>query len=432
MTERRPVLRAGLMALAVLGATLLAGCSSSPDRSAPTLAQVRELLARHGTAVLHRDRSAFAADLDPAEQAAGFRVRQQQMFANLARVPLGGWSYHLEGRTDSSGAEAAAGRKFDTGALIARVSLQYALRGVDPIPTQHDLWLTFVRHDGRVVLAADDSLAQAGGRSWQGPWDFGPLAVRRGAHSLVLFHPSAAGTADVASTAAAVEAIVDAAVPAVSAVWGQDWTQDVAVLVPASQPELLAEAGESADAALTVAAVAVSDGQDPVTGGVYGQRLIVNSDALAQLSDIGRQIVIRHEVTHIASAAATSAASPTWLIEGFADYVGNLGSGQSAATVAAELTADVRHGRVPAALPTPDRFSTPGQSAQAYEGSWLACRLIAERAGQDGLVRFYKIVGASPESSDDAVATGLRKVLHESTAEFVAQWRDYLTAQLGR
>jgi hypothetical protein len=424
VTERRPF-RAGLLVLALFVAAVVSGCSSSPDRSAPTLAEVRDVLARHGAAVLHHNAAAFLADVDPASAAAGFRLRQQQVFANLKKLPLAQWSYHLEGQTDARSVEARAGRRFGSDAVIVRLSLSYAFRGVDRIPTKHDLWWTFVRHDGRVVIAADDSLAQAGGQSWQGPWDFGPLVVRQGEHSLVLGHPDSIDALD------GISSTVDAAVPAVTAVWGTDWARDVAVIVPSSDAELLAQAGESADASLTVAAVAVSDGQDPVSGAVYGQRLIVNPAALNQLSTIGRQIVVRHEITHIAAAPSTSAASPTWLVEGFADYVGNLHSGQSVTTTAAELAADVRHGRVPAALPTTDAFSTEGESAQAYEGAWLACRLLAQRAGQNGLVRFYRLVGASPLSADAAVAAGLRRVLHESTAQFTAQWRAYLRAQLG-
>jgi hypothetical protein len=423
--ERRP-LRAGLLVLALLAGCTVAACSSSPDRSAPSLAEVRALLARHGAAVMKHDKGAFAADLDPASSASTFRIQQQQAFANLMKLPLASWTYRLEGETDAKGNEAAAGRRFGSDAVIVRLSLSYAFRGVDRIPTKHELWWTFVRQDGHVVVAADNSLAQAGGQSWQGPWDFGPLVVRRGAHSLVLGHPDSAAALD------GIRSTVDAAVPVVTSVWGTDWSQDVAVIVPSTDAELLAQAGQSADATLTVAAVAISDGQDPVSGDVYGQRLIVNPNALGQLSDVGQQIVIQHEMTHIAAAPATSAASPTWLVEGFADYVGNMGSGQSPTTTAAELTADVRHGRVPDALPTADAFTTEGQSAQAYEGAWLACRLIAQRAGQDGLVRFYHVVGASPESVDDAVAAGLRQVLHESTAQFTAQWHDYLIAQLGR
>jgi hypothetical protein len=425
VTKRRP-LCVGLLVLGLLLGAVVAGCSSSStNHSAPTLTEVRALLARHGNAVMKHDPPAFLADLDPASEAADFRTRQQQVFANLMKLPLKSWSYHAEGETDAKGAEKAASRRFGTDAIIVRLSLSYAFRGVDRIPTHHDLWWTFVRHDGDVVVAADNGLVQAGGQSWQGPWDFGPLVVRQGARSLVIGHP------DSADALGGIRSTVDAAVPVVTSVWGTDWSQDVAVIVPSTDQELLAQAGQSSDATLTVAAAAVSDGQDPVSGDVYGQRLIVNPAALRQLSPIGQQIVVRHEITHIASAAATSAASPTWLVEGFADYVGNLDSGQSVTTAATELTADVRHGRVPTALPAAGAFSTAGESAQAYEGAWLACRLIARHAGQDGLVRFYHLVGASPFDADAAVAAGLRRVLHESTTHFTAQWRAYLIAQLG-
>jgi hypothetical protein len=400
------------------------GCSAGPDRSAPPLPDVRALLARHGAAVLHHDRRAFAADLDPAGPAARFRAQQLGAFDNLARLPLTTWSYHFESRTDSREAEAAASRRFGTDAVIVRISVRYALRGVDRIPTSHKLWWTFVRYDGRVVVAADDGLASAGGASWKGPWDFGRLIVLRGPHSLVLGH------SDNAAALGPVQASVEAAVPAVTAVWGPAWTQSVAVIVPSSSRELTDQSGQSSDVALEVAAVAVSDGQDPLTGRVYGQRLIVDPAVLARLSHVGAQIVVRHEITHIAAASATSAASPEWLIEGFADYVGNLHSGRSLRTAAAELRSAVRRGHAPGALPASDAFATEG-AAQAYEGAWLACRLIAERAGRHGLVRFYRLVGGSPEASDSAVATALRRVLHESTAQFTAQWRSYVKDHLG-
>ena len=120
-----------------------------------------------------------------------------------------------------------------------QVTLRYALRGVDPVPTQHDLWWTFVRAGGHVELAGDRDLESAGGTSWQGPWDFGPLVAVTGAHSLVLGHPGDRAQLQVIADT------VDAAVPDVTAVWGTGWTQDVAVLVPDSDTELKAAVGAS-------------------------------------------------------------------------------------------------------------------------------------------------------------------------------------------
>jgi hypothetical protein len=431
VTARRPVagrrrtIRAALLAVGLLCGVPVGGCSSSSSSgSAPSLKDIATVLAAHGRAVLDHDRTAFLAGLGSGGNAAGFRGRQEDEFDNLARLPLTAWSYAVESRTDDREVEAAATKRYGAEAVIVRVSLNYALRGVDSSPTSHELWWTFVRRDGHVVAVADDGLAQAGGISWQGPWDFGPLEVVRSAHSLVLGH------ADTVAVLRTIAATVDSAVPAVAAVWGPAWPRTVAVVVPSSPDELTAQVGRSSQVSTTIAAAAVSDGQDALSGAAKGQRLIVNPAAFDQLSAVGRQIVVRHEITHIATAQATTGATPRWLVEGFADYVGNLTSGQSVRTTAAELGREVRAGTLPGTLPTDAAFDTVG-AAQTYEAAWLACRLLAQRAGQAALVRFYRLVGASPDNPDRAVADALRQVLHESTARFTAQWRTYLKTELG-
>ncbi|MDQ1722497.1 MAG: hypothetical protein QOI26_2231, partial [Pseudonocardiales bacterium] len=68
---------------------------------------------------------------------------------------------------------------------------------------------------------------------------------------------------------------------------------------------------------------------------------------------------------------------------------------------------------------------------QAYEKSWLACRLIADRVGQAGLVRFYRVVAKAADANPaTAVAIGLRQVLHTDLATFTAAWRSYLVGLL--
>ena len=425
-TSARPAaVAARLITLAAVVLGSLTGCSGGGgDSSAPTLRDVAALLARHGAAVLAHDRTAFLADVDGDRAAAGFRRSQAEQYANLARLPLSRWTYRIDTRTEDRAAERAAGRKLGAAAIVVRITLSYALRRADPAPSEHSLWWTFVRRDGHVVAAGDDALAAAGGVSWRGPWDFGPLTVVRGTDSVVMGHESA-------TTLRPLAAVVDAAVPAVSAVWRELWTRYVPVVVPGSAAELDATVGEGSSLTTAVAAAAVSDAADPVTGTVSGQRLIVNPDALDRLTVLGRQIVIRHEVTHMAAVRSTTAATPPWLIEGFAEYVGNLGSGQPPTVTAAELRADVRAGRVPRRLPQPADFDTGDAAAQAYQGAWLACRLIAAKVGAQGLVRFYRTVGADVTNVDGAVASAMRSVLHETPARFTAEWRDYVRRQLG-
>ncbi|PZS15236.1 MAG: hypothetical protein DLM57_13165 [Pseudonocardiales bacterium] len=383
------------------------------------------LLARHSAAVLSHSAAAFLDDVDTAPAAAGFRQRQQAEIASLAQVPLQSWRYAVSAPVTDPSASAATAKRVGAPVLIVHVSLFYALTLVDPQPTSRDLWWTFVQRDGRVLVAGDDDMAELGGASWTGPWDYGPLVAARGTSSLVLGHPQDSGQL------ARLAALVDAAVPVVTGVWGTGWVRHVAVLVPASDNELTALAGQGS--ALTdVSAVTVFDAQDPASGTRYGQRLVLNPHALARLTATGLRIVVAHEITHIASAAGTGQASPRWLIEGLAEYVANLGSTQPVTVAAGELRTEVAAGRLPAALPTDAQFA-PGSArlAQVYEESWLACRLIAARVGQSGLVRLYRLVGASPDVAIQALEAALHRVLHESTASFTMQWRGYLTGQLG-
>lgn len=225
------------------------------------------------------------------------------------------------------------------------------------------------------------------------------------------------------------EAVAD--IPRVTAVWGSRWTRRVVLLVPSTQHELSMVVDDYGDldhiAAVATAEVQTHPGRpDPV-----GDRVGINPDNWPKLSALGRRIVLTHELTHVATRSVTGAAMPTWLAEGFADYVGYLGSGIPTDFAAQELAADVRAGHVPAQLPSDDEFDGDSkQLSQAYEGAWLACRMIAERHGQSTLVRFYRTVGTSASGQSDALASASAKVLHEPFSRFTREWRSFVRAEL--
>ena len=391
--------------------------------AAPDLASITALVQRHAAAIMARSQQTFVADLDRSTAAGDFADRQRAEFADLAPVPLAAWSYDVTGIVPDQAPTTAATQRLGAPAVIVHLTLQYRIAGVDDQPSQHDVWWTFVRRHGRVYLAGDSDLGEAGGTSWRGPWDFGPLVVQRGAASLVLAHaPQAAAVPGLVQAADAAVAVVRTVVPT-------GWPAQVAVIVPATQDELAQQTQDAQSTPLPqVSAETVFDSIG-TSGAPRGARVVVNPDVLGRLSAVGRRIVLQHEITHVAMAAATTASTPTWVAEGFAEYVGNLGSGQPVAVAAQELATAVRRGSVPARLPAGSDF-TGADAAPAYQQAWLACRYIAQRAGQAGLVQFVRLVGASLAAPDAAAATALQTVLHESTAQFVAQWRGYLTAEL--
>jgi hypothetical protein len=388
------------------------GVGSGPG--APTVEAVQALLDRHGTDVVRHDKRAFLADLDTSAAASSYRTAQAAMFDNLAAVPLAAWTYRVSAPVTGGGLSEAAAR-YHAPVLIARIAFGYQLRGFDPAPTAHDVWLTFVRRSGQVRIAGDSDLVDQGGQSWHGPWDFGPVAAYRGARCLVLSHPG------YATQVAGLAAEVDAAVSAVTAVWGPGWAQHVVVLVPDSADELSAVLG--GPPGTDIAAQTLGDPSNPGTG----LRVVLDPSGQAKLSPLGLRIVLRHEITHVAAWTVTSDAMPTWLVEGFADYVGNLNSGQPVPVAAGELRALLRSGRVPAALPTSTDFADAGSALpRVYEQAWLAARLVAALAGPAGLVRLYHLAAAPGASVGDA----LRTVVHMSLAQFTARWRQYLQDEL--
>jgi hypothetical protein len=160
-------------------------------------------------------------------------------------------------------------------------------------------------------------------------------------------------------------------------------------------------------------------------GSAGSDRIVISPAGYSRLNEIGRHVVLTHELTHVATHAATAARTPTWLVEGLADYVGYKGLSVPVTSAARELRREVVRGRLPPALPGGQDFSgAAGRLPQAYEEAWLACRMVARRYGEERLIRLYHVAGTRPAS------VALRRVLGVDAAEFTALWRGYLHREL--
>ena len=175
--------------------------------------------------------------------------------------------------------------------------------------------------------------------------------------------------------------------------------------------------------------MAVADQVRP-DGTVLGARIVLNPATLARLDAAGRRLLISHELTHIASRSVTSDQMPTWLIEGLADYVGNLGSGMPVSRTAAELAAEVRAGGCRRRCrPTPTSPVAAGCPGLRAVLAGLPADRGPGRPGRSGAL----LPGGGrgrPHRPATAVAIGLREVLRTDLAAFTAAWRSYLIGQL--
>jgi hypothetical protein len=386
--------------------------SPSDDLVAQRADAVEALLAARAAAVTARDRDAFLATVDPEAQA--FQSEQGTLFDRLAAVDLDSWSYTVDG--DGPGFAAGRAAELPTGSAIVRVRLSYRLAGTETT-TDREQYLTVVPRGGRWLLAADTDAAAAGLETERDLWDLGPVTAVHGDSSLVLADERGWTRRQIRRIAEE----ADLAVHDVDDVWTGEWSRRPVVLLPRSQDDMATLIGSDGQGLAQIAAVTTGSFEDGLS---RGDRIVVNPAAWRILGALGRRVVLTHEMTHVATRSTSVVAPPIWLSEGFADYVAYQASPVPTAVVAGDVLDDVRDGNGPTHLPEADDFdASRGDIAAAYEGSWLAARMIAEDYGRKRLVRLY---AALTDSAGEGWPDELRDVLGIGQRELVRDWKAYL------
>ncbi|MEV6169777.1 hypothetical protein AB0L99_16325 [Streptomyces sp. NPDC051954] len=384
------------MALCLLLVALVS-CGGRPATDS-TRADVQRVLDTRAMAILGHDQAAF------------LRTGALSWFGNLREVPLADWSYRVTSVLGSG----------DT--VTAEAELRYRVDGYDKAPITVGRTLDLSRSDGgQWYVDAERPEKESADQLW----DQGAVSVVRGEESLVM------GVGQSHERLGEFAALADRAVPAVSEAWGTDWSRHVVVLVPKSLEGMAGLLGSPASSYRGIAAV--TTGETGAPAAAPADRVIVNPDAYGVLGDSGKQVVLTHETTHVATRAHTGLATPLWLSEGYADWVGYRGSGRTPSEAAPELERAVTGGQVPAALPEDADFGFSGDAtrlARAYESGWMACRLIADHWGEVRLGEFYRAVGDHQERAG-AVEDAMKRVLGTTPEEFTAQWQEYLRGQFG-
>jgi hypothetical protein len=381
---------------------------------------VAAMLERRAAALRSGDRSAFLDTVDDSDP--DFRTAQAAWFDNLSAVPFSAWSLTLGSRAAAVVPQAARdlAERRPAGSFAAEVDSAYRIAGYDNADQRYDRVYTVTPRDGRWYVSGAFDPADA--PAHRELWDVGKVHVLSAEHGLIL-------GLDPSSSLRTYADAVDRAVPRVNAVWGTGWSRRVLVEVTRTEDEMSAILGGAPSAYRQLAAVTRGE-LGTQEGSSAAERIIINPKAYRELSDVGRQVIMGHEITHVAARERTQPWTPRWLAEGFADYIGYRDSGLSVRVIAQELVGDVHSGYLPDSLPEDADFSATNSAlAQSYEMSWLACRLIAEQyGGSNTLVAFYRAVG-SPGGAGE-VNKAFADVLDTTPADFTRDWRDYVRSEL--
>lgn len=379
-------------------------------------AAVRKVLAQRARAVRTGDREAFLATVDPSD--ARLRAAQGHLFDNLTRLPLAQWEYTIVPKTGSSPRHPA---RSSANVWTPHVKLTYRLAGFDEgaVTASRHMTVVYGQRGWRITDVRDSADPRM--------WDLGEIRVVRKDQAMVV------GVDTPRRELRGIAREVDRAMPVVSDVWGRDWARSAVVLVPSTQQQAdaLSPDEESLDQITAVATVGSGPSGVPPPGS--GDRIIVNPANFSHLSSLGRRVVLRHELTHVATRGFTDTDVPMWLTEGFADYVGYVGVDLPPQSVARKLSTSLRSGNLPERLPARGDFAeTSGNLTRSYESAWLACKLIQQRYGEQRLVRLYRMMGSDQDaSSTDVRRRSMRRVLGMTRQEFTSAWRSYVRATLG-
>ncbi len=281
------------------------------------------------------------------------------------------------------------------------VELEFAYGGIDQSPARLETSVVFAPTTSEVLVAG------FGGGDLRSPmWLLDQLSVVRTRRSLLVVSGASAGR---------YPGLVTGALRQVGRVLPR-WKGSLVVEVPGSSEQL--EAAIDAPEGQYDAIAAVTTTADGALASGAPVRVLVNPEVYTKLRPRGAQVVMSHEAAHVATDAPFTS-MPTWLLEGFADYVALDGAGVPVTVAARQVLDQIRKDGLPRRLPTSEDLSPSAEGLGAtYEEAWLACRFFGREYGTDRLVRFYRKVSAGASAEE-----AFRVVLGMSQRGFVARWR---------
>jgi hypothetical protein len=335
--------------------------------------------------------------------------------SNLAEVPLAVYELALDPALPAL-TTARVRDRWGQDAQTVLVVEEHALEGHDlDGPRREALVLTLVPDGGRWVVVDDQGGGALGLVRGVHLWDLGQVEVTSRGPLLALHRPGAGGIAQLLDEA-------EAAMRLARERWPLPWSERVAVLVPADVDELADLLNVTFDLDSFVAFATATPVVEPGEHRLTGARIVLNPDRFDARDARTRELVLVHELLHVASRPYAATSTPLWLEEGVAQALGE----QRSSTGTRLLDAAGAPGR---RLPLDAEFTTGGRDGihLAYQRAWSFTDHLVGRFGAERVARFYEQVGVGsvrePGTVGYRVDRAAREVFEASLDDLVASWR---------
>ena len=381
----------------------------------------RALLARMTEAIRRNNVGEFSA----AAGNSAMHAHLRRIITALAALPLASFSFAVDG-----GRPSVAVPGVGSGARTLPVLVTYRLGEWDEVPLTVPMLLVVAPEGGGWGVVDDRTTTDARTGQRLEPWLLDDLYLTRTAHVLVI--GDRRHVVQVRRLARTLEGLATD----VRRVWPErTWNGTVVAYAMTSTSFVRSWYGRSAagdsgngDRAAFVAKVVVL----PSAGSGPGAVRMVLTPYLLERATSGSVDVLRHEMTHVATARL-GAGVPTWLVEGAAEYTGfarRAADGRLDATttfgrhgLTATEVSSTASGRWRPALVAGSAFYRGNESAvdEHYNSAFITCLYIADRYGEAALRRLYE---GSARTTEGAA---LSQVLHTTHARLVTAVGGYAT-----
>ncbi|MGH9196906.1 MAG: hypothetical protein ACRD1T_14340, partial [Acidimicrobiia bacterium] len=346
-----------------------------------------------------------------------FRKAQELLFDRSRAIPLAEYSLKLDEDAPFLTRERDR-QKFGPDTVVAAVEERLQVAGLDNQPALGRLLFTFVKRDGKWLIASDTPLDDLGLFSGRHPWDFGAVEAMTSEHFMLIVH------AEDSVFAAELLSLAEQALPNVDGVYKRGWNKKVVIYVPATKRELerIIDATFEVDPFVAFASAGVDRDEGWVS---TAPRIILNRANFLRHTAAVRRAIFAHELLHIATRDASGPFVSAFVEEGFAQ----MAETQSETSFRRAFRgSDVR-----LKFPEDVEFVTGGQRSigLTYNRAHSAFAFIQETFGIDKLNEFYVELGSvrsDPGTTRHHLDASSRQTLGLSLPELEAKWAAYVTS----